>query len=216
MPGGRGGMAGIVVVAAAGNDGRDDSLRTSGYGTINAPGNDPYVITVGAMKTMDTPSRSDDQIASYTSKGPTLIDHVVKPDLVAPGNRIVSLRSPDGTLDVGYPQNLISYSAYTRSANNRPSSFYFQLSGTSMSRAMVSGTAALLLEKREIDGICEMIRKAARAGIPALKYNLCMLGVVRTEPTRGRGGCQYSTFVYYKARRVFPFTEAGAVREDEY
>src|SRR5208283_4469710 len=51
--------AGIVVVVAAGNDGRDNSFKTDGYGTITAPGNDPYVITVGAMKTESTYSRTD-------------------------------------------------------------------------------------------------------------------------------------------------------------
>ena len=90
--------AGIVVVVAAGNDGRNNSAGTNGYGTIMAPGNDPYVITVGAMKTMGTYSRSDDLIASYSSKGPTLIDHIVKPDLVAPGNRVVSLHASTATL----------------------------------------------------------------------------------------------------------------------
>jgi mannonate dehydratase len=69
---------------------------------------------------------------------------------------------------------------------------------------------------REIDDICQMIRNAAKAGIPALKYNLNILGVVRTEPTRGRGGCQYSTFVYEKARQEPPLTEAGPVSEDAY
>jgi len=69
---------------------------------------------------------------------------------------------------------------------------------------------------REIDAICQMIRNAAKAGIPALKYNLNILGVVRTEPTRGRGGCQYSTFVYEKARQDPALTEAGPVGEDEY
>jgi mannonate dehydratase len=68
---------------------------------------------------------------------------------------------------------------------------------------------------REIDAICEMIRRAARAGIPALKYNLTILGVVRSEPTPGRGGAQYSTFVYDKAVQEQPLTEAGAVSEDE-
>src|SRR5438876_7470446 len=48
---------------------------------------------------------------------------------------------------------------------------------------------------REIDDICEMIRNAARAGIPALKYNMSILGVVRTGTSPGRGGAQYSTFV---------------------
>src|SRR5579885_3063506 len=82
--------AGIVVVVAAGNSGRDNSRGTNGYATIQAPGNDPYVIAVGAMKTLGTASRNDDLIASYSSKGPTLIDHIVKPDLVAPGNHINS------------------------------------------------------------------------------------------------------------------------------
>ena len=81
--------AGIVVVVAAGNAGRDNSLGTSGYLTIMAPGNDPYVITVGATKMAGNPSQ--ETIASYSSKGPTAVDYVVKPDLVAPGNQEVSL-----------------------------------------------------------------------------------------------------------------------------
>jgi mannonate dehydratase len=64
---------------------------------------------------------------------------------------------------------------------------------------------------REIDTICQMIRNAARAGIPALKYNLTVLGVVRSEPSRGRGGAHYSTFVYEKAAQDPPLTEAGPV-----
>ena len=91
-------QAGIVVVVAAGNNGRDNSMGTSGYGTIAAPGNDPYVITVGAMKDMTTITRTDDLIASYSSKGPTLLDQVVKPDLVAPGNSIVSALAPTSSL----------------------------------------------------------------------------------------------------------------------
>jgi len=69
---------------------------------------------------------------------------------------------------------------------------------------------------REIDGICQMIRNAAGAGIPALKYNLNILGVVRTEPTSGRGGCRYSTFVYEKARQDPALTEAGPVSDEVY
>ena len=68
-------QAGIVVVVAAGNDGRDNSVSNNGYGTITAPGNDPYVITVGAMKDEGTADRTDDLIASYSSKGPTAIDN---------------------------------------------------------------------------------------------------------------------------------------------
>ena len=83
--------AGIVVVVAAGNYGRNNFAGNLGYGTIAAPGNDPYVITVGAMKANGTMSRGDDTIASYSSKGPTQIDNIVKPDILAPGNQVVSL-----------------------------------------------------------------------------------------------------------------------------
>ena len=108
--------AGITVVVAAGNMGRDNSLGTLGYATINSPGNDPYVITVGAMNAKNTPWRSDDKIASYSSKGPTLLDHVVKPDLVAPGNNVVSLlASPDCTIATEHPETLISASTYEKS-----------------------------------------------------------------------------------------------------
>jgi serine protease AprX len=91
--------AGIVVVIAAGNEGRHDSAHSDGYGTIAAPGNDPFAITVGAMKPMGTPTRADDLIASYSSKAPTLLDHIVKPDIVAPGNLMISvLASSSATL----------------------------------------------------------------------------------------------------------------------
>jgi mannonate dehydratase len=69
---------------------------------------------------------------------------------------------------------------------------------------------------REIEEICQMIRNAARAGIPALKYNLSILGVVRTEQTPGRGKASYSTFVYEKAKQEPPLTEAGPVDADQY
>jgi mannonate dehydratase len=68
--------------------------------------------------------------------------------------------------------------------------------------------------EREIDNICQMIRNAARAGIPSLKYNLTILGVVRTEATRGRGGARLSTFVYDKAAQEPPLTEAGPFGAD--
>jgi len=67
---------------------------------------------------------------------------------------------------------------------------------------------------REIDDICQIIRNTARAGIPALKYNLTVLGVVRTESTPGRGGSRYSTFTYDKAKQEPPLTEAGPVPAD--
>jgi len=67
---------------------------------------------------------------------------------------------------------------------------------------------------REIDGICQMIRNIAKAGIPSAKYNLTILAVVRTEPSQGRGGATYSTFDYAKAKDDPPLTEAGPVSAD--
>ena len=58
-------------MVAAGNEGRNNSFGNNGYGTIGAPGNDPFVITVGAMKDAGTVTTADDTIASYSSKGPT-------------------------------------------------------------------------------------------------------------------------------------------------
>ncbi len=69
---------------------------------------------------------------------------------------------------------------------------------------------------REIDDICQMIRNVSAAGIPSVKYNLTLLGVVRTPSTPGRGGARYSTFVYDEARQEPPLTEAGRVDADAY
>jgi serine protease AprX len=135
---------GIVVVVAAGNNGR--FLPTSGYGTVTSPGNDPYVLTVGSMKPMGTPQRTDDLIASYSSKGPTMLDHIVKPDVVAPGNLLVSTETSNTTLYNTELGNRVPYSAYMYGGLSSPSKFYFELSGTSMATGVVSGAVADLLQ----------------------------------------------------------------------
>lgn len=84
-----------------------------------------------------------------------------------------------------------------------------------------SENPAILLGKdperdKQIDDICQMIRNCARAGIPHAKYNLTLIGIPRTAPTRGRGGSTYSTFVYEGAKQDPPLTVAGPVNEDLY
>ncbi|HKD45521.1 MAG TPA: S8 family peptidase, partial [Candidatus Angelobacter sp.] len=168
-------QAGIVVVVAAGNSGRDNTQGTDGYGTIQAPGNDPNVITVGATKTNGTPTRLDDTIASYSSKGPTLIDHVVKPDLVAPGNRIVSLQAPGSYLPTHFPfLDVVSPgTCITGICTGGTSSQYLRLSGTSMATPVVAGAAALMLQNDPTltpDTIKARMMKTAWKGYPTSSW----------------------------------------------
>ncbi len=186
-------QAGIVVVVAAGNDGRDNSMGTNGYGTIDAPGNDPYVITVGAMKTMGTTDRSDDLIASYSSKGPSLIDSVVKPDLVAPGNQIVSLlASQNDTLATQNPGNLIPLSYYQSVLTNghtqkiQYSNTYFSLSGTSMATPVVSGAVADLLQANPA-----LTPDQVKAKLMLTAYKVFPTSSTATDPITGQSYVSY-------------------------
>jgi serine protease AprX len=131
--------AGVVVVAAAGNFGRDQLGRTV-YGGITAPGNAPWVLTVGASSHMGTVDRSDDTVAAFSSRGPTAVDHAAKPDLVAPGVGIESLSNPASTLYTTQSRYLL--------AGTVPTWYlpYLSQSGTSMSAPVVSGTVALMLQ----------------------------------------------------------------------
>ncbi|MCV9885677.1 S8 family peptidase [Metabacillus halosaccharovorans] len=120
-------QAGIVVCAAAGNEGPESQ-------TIASPGISDQVITVGALDDRNTPStKSDDVIAGFSSRGPTIYG-VVKPDIVALGVNIVSLRSPNSYLD-----------KFQRA--NRVGQAYFTLSGTSMATPICAGVVALMKQQ---------------------------------------------------------------------
>jgi serine protease AprX len=131
--------AGITVVAAAGNRGRTEDGRTA-YGGITAPGNAPWVLTVGASSHMGTVDRADDTIAAFTSRGPTAVDVSAKPDILAPGVGIESLSNPGSALYANVPGALLPGTVA------QPSLPYLSLSGTSMSAPVVSGIVALMMQ----------------------------------------------------------------------
>jgi len=130
---------GIVVVAAAGNLGKtaDGKLQ---YGGITAPGNAPWVLTVGASSTMGTLTRYDDQMADFSSSGPSFLDFEAKPDLVAPGVGTVSLAVPGSTF---YSTKSTFLLNGLRLLGSKP---YLALSGTSMAAPVVAGSVALMLQ----------------------------------------------------------------------
>lgn len=150
--------AGITVVVAAGNFGKGGNGAET-YGTISAPGNDPSVITVGAVNHKGSHARSDDNVNHFSSRGPTrggrlvdgvrVVDNLLKPDLVAPGNAIVGAAATRASvLNPAWNKLATNYPALVAAAN--APQYYEQtlmvMSGTSIAAPAVAGAAALMLQ----------------------------------------------------------------------
>jgi serine protease AprX len=122
----------IVVVVSAGNN---------GTATLYPPANDPFVITVGATDDKNTVDLADDVVTNFSAFG---LDEAgrVKPELVAPGRNLIAFLPDVNSLTISqqYPQNQVN-------------SYYFRMSGTSMSAPVVSGAVALLLQKAQETGV---------------------------------------------------------------
>jgi serine protease AprX len=130
---------GIVVVTSTGNDGRGTTLAM--------PAQNPNIIAVGASDHLGTLDTADDRVASFSTYG----TGQRRPDFLAPGVGVVSLRSPGSHLDDAYPEAVRAER-------------FFRGSGTSQSAAVTSGAVALLLQQRpelNPDQVKQVLRASA-------------------------------------------------------
>ena len=145
----RAAAAGIVVVVSAGNHGYDPTTGEIGYAGVTSPGNAPSALTIGSLRTKKTADRTDDEVSKFSSRGPTWYDGLIKPDVLAPGQGLVSINNSRSKL----------YEDTTLRDVVTP---YIKLSGTSMAAGVASGVVALVIEAH----------RTANPGAPALTPNL--------------------------------------------
>jgi serine protease AprX len=131
--------AGLIVVVAAGNYGYNPDTGMTGFAGIASPGNAPSAITVGAAVTHNTTTRTDDRLANYSSRGPSWYDGIAKPDVLAPGQGLVSNDATGSTLEKQYPALVV------KSGRQK----FMRLSGSSMATGVVSGLVAVMIETND-------------------------------------------------------------------
>ena len=162
-------FSGVVVVAAAGNYGRPDGPS----GVPHAPGNDPFVITVGAADIGGTATSWDDSVAYWSAYGYTP-DGFAKPDVVAAGRYMVGPVPESSTLARERPENVVAPG-------------YIQLSGTSFAAPVVSGTVAQMLARHpgwtpdQVKGALMLTARRVGAAAPL------QAGVGQVTATRAAG-----------------------------
>lgn len=130
-------FSGVAVIAAAGNDG-----PVAGWFAM--PGADPFVITAGSFEDQGTLATQDDRESLFSSRGTTL-DGSAKPDVLAPGRRVVSLRPTDDHGNATAQPSKSSHGKASTATVSFDPTLYVRMSGTSVSSAMVAGVAALVL-----------------------------------------------------------------------
>ena len=148
---------GIVVVTAAGNNGPGTAL--------SMPAADPYVIAVGAVDHVGTDTSDDDRVSDFNNTGTP----IRRPDLLAPGKSVVSLRTPGSYADRSHPEGLVTGDRHQR---------FFRGSGTSQAAAVVSGAVALLLQQRPKLNP-DQVKRLLTSTADRLKSSL--------DPAQGRG-----------------------------
>ncbi|MFZ1753447.1 MAG: S8 family serine peptidase [Caldilineaceae bacterium] len=164
--------AGITVVAAAGNVG---PLAES----VTVPGNNPYVITVGAVDSQRTPGYwTGDLLPRWSAAGPTF-DGFLKPDVLAPGSQIVSFMYNDHANNSKSAQLVQEHPDYSTNIS------LFRMNGTSMATAVTSGVVALMLQANPNLTPDQVKYRLMSSALPAVTeettpiYNLMQQGMGR-------------------------------------